>query len=255
MSIQKTAAIVLKTVDFRETSLIVNFYTKEFGKVKGILKGIRKEPRKFASTLEIFSYNEIVFYLHKNQDLHLISQCDLIDDFGPLRNNLEKFSLANYAVELTDSIVEPEDKNEELFYLLLAFLKELRLNNSDTEKLFCVFQIKAMILSGFKPNIEDCISCKKMISSGARFSYLRGGLICNSCLLHDPSAKQVLKGTIASLIYIGNNDWAGLRRLKLDPYIKKEIKSILDNFISFHLEKRLKSAEFMNRELLANTLR
>ena len=62
MAIIKTEAIVLKTFDFRETSLIAHFFTKDHGRVNGILKGIRKDPRKFASTLEPFSSNEIVFY-------------------------------------------------------------------------------------------------------------------------------------------------------------------------------------------------
>jgi len=54
MSIHKTEALVLNKWDFRETSIIVNFYSRDFGKMSGILKGIKKEPAKFASTLELF---------------------------------------------------------------------------------------------------------------------------------------------------------------------------------------------------------
>lgn len=83
MSIEKSPAIVLKRRDFRETSLIAEFYTRDFGKLSGLLKGIKAEPAKFASTLEPFSHNEIIFYRKSNSSLHLVSQCDSRDNFTP----------------------------------------------------------------------------------------------------------------------------------------------------------------------------
>ena len=81
MSIHKTEAIVLRRMDFRETSLIVDLYTREFGKLSGILKGIRVEPDKFASALEVSSHNDVIFYKKASTSLHLVSACDLKDNF------------------------------------------------------------------------------------------------------------------------------------------------------------------------------
>jgi len=90
MSIHKTETIILNRRDFRETSIIANFYTRDFGKLSGILKGIKTEPSKFASTLEPFSYNEIIFYRKRNSSLHLISQCDTKDNFDKIRQSIFK---------------------------------------------------------------------------------------------------------------------------------------------------------------------
>ena len=90
MSIHKTEAIVLRRMDFRETSLIVDFYTRDFGKLSGILKGIRLEPDKFASTVEISSYNDIIFYKKINTTLHLVSACDLKDKFFKIRDSVRR---------------------------------------------------------------------------------------------------------------------------------------------------------------------
>ena len=62
MAILKTEAIVLDTQDFRSSSLIANFYTRDFGKLSGLLKGVKQEPGKFNSNLDRLSLNEIVFY-------------------------------------------------------------------------------------------------------------------------------------------------------------------------------------------------
>ena len=79
--IVKTEGIVLKTFDFRETSRIATFFTRDFGKVKGVLKGIRKDPKKFGSSIEKFSVNDIVYYQYRNNDIHLVSHCDMKDIF------------------------------------------------------------------------------------------------------------------------------------------------------------------------------
>src|SRR3989338_2370005 len=63
--ILKTEAIVLKSFAFRETSRIATFFTKDYGKVKGVLKGIRSNPRKFGSYLDKFSVNDIVYYQYR----------------------------------------------------------------------------------------------------------------------------------------------------------------------------------------------
>jgi len=75
--INHTEGIVLKTLDFRETSRIATFFTKHHGKIKGVLKGVRKDSKKFGSSIDKFTVNNIVYYEYTRSDLHLISQCDL----------------------------------------------------------------------------------------------------------------------------------------------------------------------------------
>jgi len=79
--ISQTSAIVLRRYHFRETSLIISFYTKHFGKVTGIVKGIRKDPKRFGSYLDIYTINDIVFYHHPKKNLDLISQAVLVKNF------------------------------------------------------------------------------------------------------------------------------------------------------------------------------
>ena len=62
MSATKTQAFVLKTKPYRDTSLLAYFYTKDFGKINGIVKGIRDTRARFGGMLEPFSLNEILFY-------------------------------------------------------------------------------------------------------------------------------------------------------------------------------------------------
>src|SRR5208283_1453149 len=124
--IVKTEGIVLKTFDFRETSRIATFFTRDFGKVKGVLKGIRRDPQKFGSSVEKFSVNDIVYYQYRNTELHLVSHCDMKDFFSGLRGDLERMTAASYAAELIDTLMPPEEENPEIYRLMQSFFKSLQ---------------------------------------------------------------------------------------------------------------------------------
>ena len=128
MPIQKSEAIVLRRQPLRETSLILTFYTKDFGKIKGILRGVRGlRGQTGGGSLEILAHDEIVFYDRKKSDIFTTSQCDLIEFFNPIRQSLERLAYAAYMAELLDSVTAIGDKNEQVFVLLLNSLRLLRL--------------------------------------------------------------------------------------------------------------------------------
>lgn len=232
--------------DFRETSIIADFYTRDFGKMTGLLKGIRQEPAKFASTVEPLSYNEIVFYQKRNSALHLVSQCDLRQDFYNLRKDLVKLGLCSVIAELVNEVMPPEDKNESVFDLTLDTLREIDANNNP-HKITLLFKIKILALSGFKPHFDSCVSCGAKINGESKFSTSLGGLLCLKCLKKDSSARQIFRGTIATVLYIQKNDFKTNLNLGLNPQIKKELEIIVNAFLNFHLEKQLKSEQIINK--------
>lgn len=246
MSIHKTEAIVLKKRDFRETSVIVNFYTRDFGKINAILKGIRDQPAKFASTLELFSYNDIIFYKKRNSALHLVSQCEIKDNFDILRQDMYRVGVGSLMMELLDTIMPAEDKNEEVFDLVLAALGELQ-TYDNPNKIMTIFKIKMLALSGFKPHLDSCISCGLRINGQSRFSLNLGGLLCLKCSHKEPAARSIFRGTIATILHIEKNDLKSNLNLGMNPQIKKELNLLLNSFLNFHLEKEFKSQKVLNK--------
>jgi len=246
MPIQKSEAIILNKWNLRETSLIINFYTRDFGKVSGVLKGAREQPQKFASSLEAFSHNEIIFYQRKNGSLHLVSQCDLKDNFSLIRQDMSRIVNASIMMELLDSIMPQEDRNEVIFDLGIACLKEME-TNFNAEKIATIFKIKLLALSGFKPHLDSCVACQNKILGTSKFSLSLGGLLCTNCYSKDLSSRSIFRGTVASILHIEKNDLKTNLNLGLNPQIKKELDLILNSFLNFHLGKDLKSQKVANR--------
>lgn len=241
-----TEGIVLKSFDFRETSQIATLFSKDRGKVSGILKGIRTDPRKFGSALDKFSLNVFVYYKYSRTDLHLISQCDLKQFYYPIRQDYRRNLAANYAVELIDIVMPQEQSNEDIYQVLLRYLEALE-DAKDIDKLVHIFQIKILVLSGFQPHLDSCVRTGQMIKGKARFDLRSGGLVSMDYPLEDEDCVVISQGTIASLLYIEQNNWEKCSRLSLTQQVKKELKYVLNNFLVFHLERKIKSAQFLQR--------
>jgi DNA repair protein RecO (recombination protein O) len=244
MAIISTEAIVLRTVDLRETSRIAFFFTKNHGKVIGVLKGIRKDARKFGSSLDKFSVNDIVYYEYRNSEIHLVSQCDMKEFFLAIRSDARKITAAEYAAELVNKIMPIEERNPGIYALLLDYLRTLG-EIEDVSRLVHMFQIKVLSLSGFRPHIDSCVRCGKEVGNRARFSTRLGGLVCGGCVGRADDLIHVSPGAIATLLYVEKNNWPTCRKLHMPPGIRMELRLILNNFLVFHLGKNIKAARYL----------
>jgi DNA repair protein RecO (recombination protein O) len=246
MAIVKSESIVLRRRDLRETSLLVTFFTRDFGKITGELKGIRADQRKFASTVEIFSHNDIIFYQSRNSSVHLVSHCDQKDNFTPLRHDISKAAGAQLICELVDVVMPQEDVNHAVYDWMLAVLKQLMVVDH-SDKLLTIFKIKMLMLSGFKPYLDSCVCCDSKMPLQPRFSLTMGGLLCPRCAGKDPTARSIFRGTIATILHIEKNDLKSNLTLGMNPQIKRELEMVLNAFLNFHLGKELKSQRSINK--------
>jgi DNA repair protein RecO (recombination protein O) len=245
MAIVKSEAIVLRRRDLRETSLLATFFTRDFGKITGELKGIRADPKKFASAVEIFSLNDIIFYQGRSS-VHLVSHCDERENFTALRHAIAKAAAAQLICELVDLVMPQEDTNTAVFDWTLDVLRQLMAAGSP-DKLLTIFKIKMLMLSGFKPYLDSCVCCDSKMPAQPRFSLSMGGLLCPRCSVKDPAARSIFRGTIATILHIEKNDLKNNLNLGMNPQIKKELELVLNAFLNFHLGRDLKSQRSIDK--------
>jgi len=245
MAIQKSEAILLRKQPLRETSLILTFFTKDFGKIKGILRGVRGARGQYGGgSFEILSHDEIIFYDRKNNDIFTTSQCDLIEFFNPIRKSLEKLAYAAYMAELLDSVTVLGEKNEPVFDLLLNSLKLLSKDVS-SRRVTRIFEIKLLSLLGIMPALGSCANCGGKVDASAKFSVTQGGLICKDCFKSDENAHTIMQGTVKFIEHIRALPFEKVARVKVAAAVGKELESTLRKFLDYHIERRLKSLEFI----------
>jgi len=243
--ILKTEGIILKTFDLRETSRIAIIFSKNYGKIKGVLKGIRTDSRKFGSSIDRFSVNDIVYYQYRNSELHLISHCDMKQFFPEIRLDYKRNVAANYILELVEKIMPLEHANVKVYQLMMDYLHSLE-ETQDIDKLVHMFQIKILLLSGFRPHIDACVKCEGKIEGKVRFSLKAGGLVCAQCPTESSDFTMISPGTIASMLHIEHNDWEKGLRLGFTRTVRRELKYVLNNFLVYHLEKKIQTAKYLS---------
>jgi len=247
MAIQKTEAIVLKNQDIRETSLLVTLFTRNFGKIQGIIKGIRGSRGKINNSLQSFANSNIVFYERKRGNLHTISQCDLKNFFGNLRKDLKKTSYAYYFSELIQDFLQLHDKNEDIFNLLVNSLIALDGEKIDAEILARIFELQLLSLSGFKPKIDCCLTCSNEVKDKAFFSFNEGGLLCLRCARNTRGVVTITHDALFFIHLLESKKLSELMHLKIAPSLKKELALVLHQFMQVHSGKKFRSLKFIKQ--------
>jgi DNA repair protein RecO (recombination protein O) len=257
MSASKTLAFVLGARDYRDTSILGSFYTREYGKIRGIVKGVRDARARFGSTLEPFSLNEILFYKRRRgAELQLVTQVDLVDLFLPVREDLEKLAYASYFAELVDELVEPEDPNPEIFDLLRDALVFLT-SGASAKRAARIFEVKLFDILGLMPEIKNCIVCQAEMAEGSFFSVPLGGIRCRPCTSKaaqgartadtSPAGFPVSRGTLNFMDHVRRAPVAGLYQVKVAQEVGGELEKILRRFVDFHLQNKLKTVVFLEK--------
>ncbi len=246
MGIETTDAILLRRRNLRESSLILTFCTRDFGKVSGVIKGARGPRAQLGINPQLFTLNRIVFYESKKRRLNTISQCDLKSFYGAIRKDLQRTVYAEYFLELADSLSAEFDKNEELFSLLADSL-EFLCTSASVKRIARVFEIRLMKLLGLMPELKICAVCGIKIEDESKFSLRSGGLICRKCFGQDALAMNISKGTINFIEYIKKVSYKQASRVKVAKKVGGELEAIMRRFVDYQLQGKLKTVEFMRK--------
>ena len=96
MSAEKSLAIVLRTIEFSETSVVTTLFTEKFGKISALAKGARRPKGPFESALDLLAVVRIVF-LHKSSDaLDLLTEAKLERRFRAAARDLSRLYAGYY---------------------------------------------------------------------------------------------------------------------------------------------------------------
>ncbi|MBI3996710.1 MAG: DNA repair protein RecO [Candidatus Omnitrophica bacterium] len=237
MGIHTTEAIVLRRYPFRETSITLSCLTDQFGKLKGLVKGIRTQPNRYRSAMEPMTVNRIVFYDTRTSQLHLISQCELLNPLAALQRDLETARLAALFVDLVDTVVPLNDPHPTVYALLKHTLEHLALGGTDAQTVRIHFIVRLLRLIGFQPQLDQCTSCNAEIHATGYWSARQGGLLCERCLHEDPKADVATPQTLESLQTLAHAE----QPPTLEPALIAGLRERLDDFLRWRLDRPLRT--------------
>src|SRR6266481_7626110 len=126
MPARMSESFILQTYPFREADLVVSFFTRDQGKLRGIAKRARRPKSSFGSGLERLSQVKMSYFQRETRELVNLDSCDLIRSQFALAGDYQASVALDYFAEISEQLLPPAEPNERYFRLLLAVLDHMR---------------------------------------------------------------------------------------------------------------------------------
>lgn len=167
----KSEGIILLRRNISEADRILVVYSKYFGKITTIAKGVRRPISRKRGSLEVFS--QIRFSAVKGKNMDIMTEVESVNNFDGIRNNLTRISVAYFFIETINKSTADSEENLGLYDLLLDYLEKLQFRK-DLKDLRSEFILELLIELGFWPkdkvlknhdNVLESVLEKQVFSS------------------------------------------------------------------------------------------
>jgi DNA repair protein RecO (recombination protein O) len=242
----RTDAIILRRSDFAEADRLLTVFTPAYGKLQLLAKGVRKTASRKAGHVELFMLTNLLVARGRTWDI--VSQAEIVEAYRGLREDLGKTSQAYYLAELTDRFTEEHDSNTPLFELLALTLARLS-HIDDPFMALRYFELHLLGLTGYQPQLFFCVACQEALEpvENNYFHFASGGILCP---LHGPNRpeSEVLPLAVFKVLrYLQRETWEQVQGLQLKTATGRQVESLLQGYITFVLERKLKSVDFIRK--------
>lgn len=122
-------AIVLSRRNIGEADRIVTVFSKEFGKLRLIAKGIRRITSKRAPHLEVFT--KLTCLVHTSKTMDSISETQSIESYPTIRKELDRVSVSYLLCELVDTLMAERQEHRDVYTLLHNAFVEIGTQSGD----------------------------------------------------------------------------------------------------------------------------
>lgn len=244
MGEQKVTGIVIHEMAIGEADKRIVIFTSEIGKIQAFAKGARKQKSKFLASTQLFCVSDFLIYTGKNSNV--ITQVELIHSFHSIREDLMRMSYGMYFLEMLNFLAREEEVDQELYHLMIRTLQVMVQDKISLSLIARIFEIKAMVYSGYKPFLHHCISCGST-KEPFYFSTTMGGVLCLDCREKDHNAVEISKGTVYTLQFICDAPLSKLFSFHVSERVLEELEKVTLPFIQFHLEYTFKTREFIRQ--------
>ncbi len=215
--LKRTRGIVLGSLKFKETSIIVKIFTEEYGTQSFIINGVRSNKSKGKAALyQPLSLLDLIIYYKEGKGLLRISEAKLATAFQEIPFHPVKRTIGLFLTEFLSKILKEEETNKELFKFIFHAIEYFDHQQKGIENFHLQLLLKSAVYLGYGPQ-GDLDFLQQLLEAGLHFTRLEN---------EDQFLEQLIKQPFGTDIRIGSI----YRRELLDQIIK---------FYAIHLHENL----------------
>jgi DNA repair protein RecO (recombination protein O) len=249
MAVLSSDAVVLRTWPVHEADLIVSFFTRDYGKVRGVAKSALKSRKRFGGALEPMTVARAWFAEKPKQDLVRLDQLEIIT--SPLARPVDaaRLGVLSFYAEVLEEALPERDPHETIFRLTLSVLEQTTAAESNTAQPWMpltYFSLWITRLMGLLPDLAHCTVCGEALQADeVNFNFHADGLFCavhrhtSDNLLSPDSWQTALRMLRAPVANFAGEEWPRRRA--------QDLRRFMQHILERHLERKLRSAEALAR--------
>lgn len=190
MAGDSATAIVIRTIEYSETSLIVTLWTKEFGRLTAIAKGARRPKGPFEGSLDLLSVCRVLVIRKSHDALDLLTESKLHRRFRGGERSLSRTYAGYHVAEMLRLLTDDHDPHADLYDLTTQTLGQID-GVGHVPTALVHFDVRALKILGNSPGTDRCTHCGNEVASAKRlpFAFDTGGVVCGECR---PLQRQVV---------------------------------------------------------------
>lgn len=240
--IKKLEGIIISEVDYKESSKIINIFTKDYGIIGVLARGAKRLKSNFTGVTTKLTYG--YFYLnYKEKGLSILNEVEIINPLRNIKKSLTLISFASYITELVSQVYKHEN-NINIYDLYINAILKLE-DNMDPLVITNIIELKLLNYLGITPNLNSCVSCDNI--NVVTISSYKGGLLCNSCKGNEKIVHPKTIKLIRIFYYV---DISKINKIEVSDNIKNEINEFIDDYYERYSGLYLKSKEFIKKYLI-----
>jgi DNA repair protein RecO (recombination protein O) len=244
MSVLTSEAVVLRTWPLHEADLIVSFFTRDYGRMKGVAKSALKSRKRFGGALEPMTVARAWFAEKPRQELVRLDQLEIMR--SPLATPVDpvRLTVLSFFAELLDEVLPEHDPQETVFRLLVSVLEQTTVEQPWMPLTY--FSLWMTRLLGLLPDIAHCTACGEALKPGeVYFQSFADGLFC---ALHRGSGSNALSADSWQLAQRMLR--APVSAFAAEPWPRRrgtDLRRFALQSLERHLERKLRTAEALGR--------
>jgi DNA repair protein RecO (recombination protein O) len=241
----RTSAIILKRRDFGEADRMLTIITPRHGKLDVLAKGARKINSHKTGHVELFTRAEML--IHTGRDFGLVAQAEMTTPHVAFEN-LTRGAYAAYTSELLDRFSESGEEDTSMLFTLMDETLTRIAEDSDPRLAVRYFEIRLLDLVGYRPELNVCVIGREAIEPVDQFfSHVQGGVICPQHAGRASAAQSIPVTTLKLLRYMQRSPYQQVKALDVTPALHDDAERILLGYVTYILERRLQSPDFIRR--------
>lgn len=123
MKAYRVEGIVIKRKNLGEADRVITLFTKNFGKIKILAKGVRRITSRRGPNVELF--NQVELSIHQGRTFDILTEAQVLNTFLKLRKNLDLVGLAFHVCEVVDGLCPERQSHPKVYEMMLEVLTEL----------------------------------------------------------------------------------------------------------------------------------